>query len=128
MLDDRTTRRDDLDVDRTYRLWNQQSNRFGWRSYLGVDSSGTVPPLGAASRTEDLAGLAPAWIGVGTCDLFHDEDLAYAERLRAAGVDGTLHVSPGAYHGFDGVEPHAPVSRAFTDARHAAPASALGSA
>ena len=29
------------------------------------------------------AGLPPAWIGVGTHDLFHDEDLAYAERLQA---------------------------------------------
>jgi acetyl esterase/lipase len=128
MVDDRTTLRDDLDDDRTYRLWNQRSNRFGWRSYLGADSTGEIPPLAAAARTEDLAGLAPAWIGVGICDLFHDEDVAYAERLREAGVATTLHVSPGAYHGFDGVEPDAPVSRAFTEARHAALAAALGTA
>ncbi len=125
MVDDRTTLRDDLDENRTYRMWNQRSNRFGWRSYLGSGSSGDVPPLAAPARVEDLSGVAPAWIGVGTYDLFHDEDLAYAERLREAGVDCAVHVSPGAYHGFDGVEPDVPVSRAFTDARHAALAAAL---
>jgi acetyl esterase/lipase len=38
------------------------------------------------ARLEDLTGLPPAWWGVGTLDLFHDEDIAYAERLRAADV------------------------------------------
>ena len=47
------------------------------------------------------AGLPPAWIGVGTLDLFHDEDLAYAESLRSAGVACATHVVPGAFHGFD---------------------------
>ena len=32
----------------------------------------------------DLSGLPPAWIGVGTRDLFHDECRAYGERLRQA--------------------------------------------
>ena len=34
-------------------------------------------------------------------DLFHDEDLAYAERLKAAGVPCDVEVVPGAFHGFD---------------------------
>jgi acetyl esterase/lipase len=50
---------------------------------------------------------------VGTHDLFHDEDLAYAARLRAAGVDVTTEVVEGAFHGFDQVLPGAQVSRAF---------------
>ncbi|MFG3621362.1 hypothetical protein [Nocardia sp. NPDC047654] len=29
-------------------------------------------------RYGDLSDLPPAWIGVGTNDLFHDEDVAYA--------------------------------------------------
>lgn len=60
-------------------------------------------PYAAPARRKDLTGLAPAWIGVGSLDLFHDEDVAYAERLRAAGVDCWLHVVPGMYHGADGL-------------------------
>jgi acetyl esterase/lipase len=52
-------------------------------------------------------------MGVGTLDLFHDEDLAYAERLRAAGVPCEVDVVKGAFHGFDGIVPKAEVSQAF---------------
>ena len=112
MLDDRTTTRQDFDQ-RRLRLWNQNSNRLGWRSYLGQIPEGDVPPLAAPARYEDLSGLPPAWIGVGTNDLFHDEDIAYAARLRDAGVPCTLHLVPGAYHGFDLVERRADIARDF---------------
>jgi acetyl esterase/lipase len=52
-------------------------------------------------------------MGVGTLDLFHDEDLAYAERLRAAGVPCQVDVLSGAFHGFDGIAPKAEVSQSF---------------
>lgn len=114
MLDDRTTRRTDID-ERWFRIWDRASNRFGWRSYLGEAYPDDVPGLAAPARCEDLSGLPPAWIGVGTHDLFHDEAVAYAGRLRQAGVRCTLEVVPGAYHGFDRVESNAPVSRAFVE-------------
>ena len=57
--------------------------------------------------------ISPAWLGVGTLDLFHDEDLEYAERLRAAGVPCQVHVVPGAFHGFDRVAGKADISNAF---------------
>ncbi len=38
----------------------------------------------------------PPWIGVGTLDLFLDEDMAYAQRLIRAGVEVELNVWPGA--------------------------------
>lgn len=108
MIDDRTVDRDDLD-NPGHRLWNQSSNRFGWSAYLGdADRDVAVP-----ARRADLAGLPPAWIGVGTLDLFHDEDLAYAERLRAAGVPCDVEVVRGAFHGFDGIVPKADVSQKF---------------
>jgi acetyl esterase/lipase len=81
--------------------------------------------MAAPARAEDLAGLPPAWIGVGTNDLFHDEDTAYARRLREAGVPCTLHVVPGGYHAFDLTEAWAPVSREFLRARTEALAAAL---
>ena len=101
MLDDRTATRSDID-ESNFRLWNNRSNQFGWQSYLGqAPGSANVSPMAAPSRCEDLAGLPSAWIGVGTCDLFCEEDIAYAERLRAAGVECELAVVPGAFHGFD---------------------------
>jgi acetyl esterase/lipase len=74
-------------------------------------------PYAAPARREDLSGLSSAWIGVGTLDLFHDEDLAYAERLRAAGLPCRTTVVPGAFHGFEAVFPEADVVRGFRRAQ-----------
>lgn len=116
MLDDRTVTRADLDT-ASHRIWSQASNRLGWASYLGQDPGGAeTPPYAVPARRADLSGLPPAWIGVGTLDLFHDEDVAYAQRLTAAGVPTELLVVPGAYHGFDQVQGGAAVSRAFREA------------
>nr|WP_221220123.1 alpha/beta hydrolase [Mycolicibacterium sp. BK634] len=92
-----------------HRLWDATSNKFGWKAYLG----GADPAVAAPARRTDLAGLPPAWLGVGTLDLFHDEDLEYAERLKAAGVPCQVHVVPGAFHGFDGIVAKADISTAF---------------
>jgi acetyl esterase/lipase len=106
MLDDRSGSGPDKP---NYRLWSPKSNRFGWTAYLG----NADPQVAVPARREDLSGLAPAWIGVGTHDLFHDEDLAYAERLTVAGVPCHVEIVPGAFHGFDQVVPKAGVSQAF---------------
>ncbi|EME15282.1 alpha/beta hydrolase [Rhodococcus triatomae] len=124
MLDDRTCDRTDVDP-RRLRVWSPASNRFGWRSYLGA-ATDEVPPLAAPARYEDLTGLPPTWIGVGTHDLFHDEDVAYAARLVSAGVPTTLHVVPGAYHGFDMIETGSAVSRAYRREQRRVLASLLG--
>lgn len=113
MLDDRTAARTDLD-DRGTRLWDHRSNRFGWTSYLGRAPGGSdVDPLAAPARSTDLTGLPPAWIGVGTHDLFLDEDLAYAAALSAAGVPCAVEVIDGAFHGFDSIRPKAAVAQRF---------------
>lgn len=109
MLDDRSAA---LPANRRYRLWTPRSNRFGWACYLG-DLSYDDKQLAVPARRDDLSGLAPAWIGVGTLDLFHDEDLAYAERLRHAGVPCHVEVVSGAFHGFDLWSVKAGVSQAF---------------
>ena len=110
MIDDRTAERTDLD-DMPVRLWNQTCNRFGWSSYLAGATGVDVHPHAAPSRAGDLSGLPPAWIGVGTVDLFHDEDVEYARRLREADVPCELEVVEGAFHGFDMGK--APVVEAF---------------
>ncbi len=69
--------------------------------------------LAVPARQADLSGLPRAWIGVGTLDLFHDEDVEYGKRLRRAGVPCEVNVVPGGFHGFYSVAPDAPVSREF---------------
>ncbi|NUT76229.1 alpha/beta hydrolase [Pseudomonas sp. C1C7] len=49
---------------------------------------------------EDLSGLSPALVYLAGHDPLHDEGLAYAERLRAAGNDMTLLEQPGMTHDF----------------------------
>jgi acetyl esterase/lipase len=101
MLDDRTVLRSEID-DRQNVTWTQKSNKFGWESYLGTRCGEKIVPVYAVpARREDLTGLPPAWIGVGSLDVFHDEDLTYAKRLEASGIETELVVVEGAFHGFD---------------------------
>lgn len=101
--------------------WDAAGNRYGWTSLLGVRAGSREVPVGAVpARLSNLAGLAPAFIGVGDIDLFAEEDIDYARRLVHAGVPTTFHLAPGAYHAFDFVVPEARVSRAFTEAWKAA--------
>ena len=58
-------------------------------------------------------GLAPAWIGVGTLDLFFNEALAYSKRLREAGTPSHTEVAVGGFHTFDVLVPKAAISRVF---------------
>ena len=126
MLDDRTVGLPASFDERHVRGWDSASNRFGWESYLGVEpGSPDVPATAAPARRADLSGLPPAWIGVGTLDLFHREDVAYADRLQSAGVECELVVVPGAFHGFDLVQ-GAQVVRDFRESQVAALRAALG--
>ena len=86
---------------------------WGGARYLG-DLVGTddIPGAAAPARVERVDGLPPAWIGVGSLDVFRDEDIEYASRLLAAGIPTELHVYPGACHGFEMIVPDAAVSKA----------------
>ncbi len=121
MLDDRTgSSRQPAPWIGTF-IWNRAANRFGWSSLLGVPAGSAKVPEGAVpARIGDLSGLPPAFIGVGSIDLFIDEDIDYARRLIDAGVATELRVVPGGYHGFDELAPAAPASVRFAEARDAA--------
>lgn len=100
MLDDRTL--DHGPGDRGHLIWTPEANRLGWTAYLGHPAGEREDrPYAVAARRADLTGLPPAWIGVGDLDLFYEEDLAYADRLRAAGVAVEVHVEPSLFHGAD---------------------------
>ncbi|WP_019995445.1 alpha/beta hydrolase [Aureimonas ureilytica] len=55
----------------------------------------------APARAEDLAGLPPTFLAVGSLDILVDETIDYAARLGRAGVPFELHVYDGVFHGFD---------------------------
>ncbi len=102
MLDDRTAVSTTVNPNVGEFVWNNVSNLFAWGAYLGqAPGSDGVSPYAAAARATDLTGLPPAYIGVGALDLFMQEDIAYAERLLAAGVPTELHIFPGCFHSFD---------------------------
>jgi acetyl esterase/lipase len=102
-------------------IWTRQHNRFGWSSLLGVPAGSKMVPKGSVpARASNLGGLPPTYIGVGSVDLFVEEDIEFAKRLIAAGVSTELHVAPGAYHGFFFLSPDATVSKEFAASFNAA--------
>jgi acetyl esterase/lipase len=118
MLDDRTVQRSKAT---SARGWPPEDNAFGWRSYLGREPGDEgVSAYAAPARCEDLSGLPPTWIGVGTADLFHDEAVDYATRLRDAGVPTQLEVVAGGFHGFDRAGALTSIARRFNAHRLAA--------
>lgn len=95
-------------------VWDRAGNIEAWQWYLG-DSK--ADDYAAPARAENLAGLPPAFLDVGTVDLFRDEDIAFASRLMQAGVPTELHVSPGAYHAAETLAPEAALSRRIWERR-----------
>ena len=65
--------------------------------------------------------MAPAWVGLAECDPLVDEGIAYADKLRAAGVAVDLEIYRGVTHEF------IKMGRAIPEARqaHADAAAAL---
>lgn len=114
MLDDRTGSSRAVPPPMGAITWNAAANRFGWSSFLGMQAGSPRPPRGAVpARVESLKGLPPAFIGVGSIDLFVQEDVEYANRLMAEGIPTQLVVVPGAFHGFEGAAPKAGISQRF---------------
>ncbi|MEV3914799.1 alpha/beta hydrolase [Streptomyces canus] len=112
MLDDRN------DSPSTYQMaglgvWDRTANETGWTALLGELRGGPdVPAYAAPARAEDLSGLPPAFLDVGSAETFRDEVVAYASRIWQAGGVAELHVWPGGFHGFDGFAPQAALSQA----------------
>ncbi|MDT0567746.1 alpha/beta hydrolase [Streptomyces sp. DSM 3412] len=93
-------------------VWDRTANETGWTALLGARRGGPdVSAYAAPARAEDLSGLPPAFLDVGSAETFRDEVVAYASRLWQAGGVAELHVWAGGFHGFDGLAPQAAVSR-----------------
>lgn len=99
-------------------IWDRTSNDTGWNFYLG-DRRGTdrVTAYESAARADDLTGLPPTYVEVGSAEVFRDEDVAFANQIWASGGVAELHVWPGGYHLFELLAPEAELSRAARQAR-----------
>ncbi len=88
-------------------IWDRDGNIEAWAWYLGGKPA---DQYSAPARAEDLSGLPPTFIDVGDVDMFRDEDIAFADRLKAAGVPTEFHLYPGAYHASEIFAPTAALS------------------
>jgi acetyl esterase len=81
-----------------------EASRWFWHQYAPDRSSDNDPhacPL--AASIEQLAGLPPALIITGECDVLRDEGEEYARKLMQAGVSAACTRYLGVIHGFIGV-------------------------
>lgn len=67
--------------------------------YLPPDLDRNAPTI-SPLRARDFSDLPPAYVMLAGYDPLHDEGLAYAEKLRAAGVKVTIADYPELVHGF----------------------------
>jgi acetyl esterase/lipase len=111
MLDDRGVTPSSQELDGEG-VWDRTSNLTGWTALLGDARGGPdVSPYAAPARAQDLTGLPPAFVDVGSVETFRDEDIEYAARLSRAGVPVELHLWPGGFHGFDLIAPQSALSQ-----------------
>jgi len=103
-------------------IWDRAGNIEAWEWYLGGQPA---DQYSAPTRAKDLTGLPPSFIDVGDQDMFMDEDLEFASRLKDAEVPVELHVYPGAYHASEVFAPTAELSQRIWATRIAALQKAL---
>lgn len=113
-----TDRRMDTESNRRYTdtpMWNSQLSVKMWDAYL---TDPNTPDLAYASPMEakSFSDLPSAYVETAEFDCLHDEGLAYAEALRAAGVSVWVNETVGTVHGFDIVQ-NAPITQAAVAAR-----------
>ncbi|KAF6827633.1 arylesterase monooxygenase [Colletotrichum plurivorum] len=123
MLDDRTQM---PKTAATYKFlsWKTNDNRIAWEAVLGEkagDPRADVSLYAAPGRAavDDLKGLPPTYVDVGSLDLFRDECIEYVAKLSQADVEVEFHMWPGLPHGFEGSPGVSWVKRAL-EARNAA--------
>ena len=88
-------------------VWNAANNKIMWQVYLGDPQALnmlTPPAFASPAHRDDLSGLPPAYIESAEFDPLRDEAKAYADALKAAGVDVSHAMITGAVHGYDFVD------------------------
>ncbi|UTX54299.1 alpha/beta hydrolase [Leucobacter aridicollis] len=92
---------------RSYELFGEgyfltEAHMDWYRDHYLPTADAALDPLVSPLLAEDaaLTGLPPAHVAVSGFDVLRDEGLAYAERLRVAGVPVTLQLVEGHIHAF----------------------------
>lgn len=86
-------------------IWNAHENELAWRSLLGpAYGTDDVPAYAAPARAADLSRLPPAFLEVGSSEVFRDEVVSFASRIWAGGGQADLHVWSGGFHCFSTYE------------------------
>ena len=117
MLDDRNETVSSRQYD-DRSLWNRDFNLTGWRALLGsTRGTADVSAYAAPARAQNLGGLPPAYLDVGSAEVFRDEVVDYASRIWAAGGEAELHVWAGGFHGYERAA-HTAVAQASKAARN----------
>jgi acetyl esterase len=93
--------------------------------YLRTDAD-RLDPKASPMRAKDLAGQPPTMVVTAGFDPLRDEGLAYAERLRAAGVDVVYREYPGQIHAFVSLTKAIPQGPGVHDGDRGLPALAPG--
>ncbi|KAK8076831.1 hypothetical protein PG996_003001 [Apiospora saccharicola] len=124
MLDDRARLADGQDWMFPYLMWTPSANAVAWEAYLknlpstengdGKHEAAVVPDMAAPGRTQDVRGLPPTQIGIGSLDLFCDDAFAFSERLTTQGVRAHAFVVEGMPHGID-MEPSTSIGHGMWD-------------
>jgi acetyl esterase len=73
---------------------------YFYDTFLGDPAKHQDDPQASPMRAKDHSGLPPAYIGTAECDPSRDDAEAFAEKLKAAGVEVTAKRYPGMIHGF----------------------------
>ena len=85
------------------------------RWYAGKIDLSDPPPGMAPGRAKDLAGVAPAYVGVAGHDPLRDDGIRYGELLAAAGVPAEVHNAETMVHGYLGYTGVVPAATAGLD-------------
>ncbi|EHK24060.1 uncharacterized protein TRIVIDRAFT_45942 [Trichoderma virens Gv29-8] len=99
--------------------WCGVSNRMAWDYVLGEDrGTDKVSQYQSPSRAEDLANLPSTYIDAAECEVFRDPAVLYATNMWRCGSTCELHIWPGAFHLFDGMDnPRVPLIHAAVAAK-----------
>ena len=95
-------------------MWNAKLSAKMWRGYVQNENA---PDIAYASPMEatSFVDLPSAYVETAEFDCLHDEGLAYAQALQAAGVMVELNETKGTMHGFDIVEKAETTKRAVAE-------------
>ena len=114
MLDDRTGSTIVPEPPKGKYLWTAEQNQYGWQAALGhTPGKDSIKPFTVPARQPLSARLPATYIAVGDLDLFHDENLEYANALQALSIPVILNDVPGAFHAFESIAPETELAKAF---------------